>query len=346
MAARFRSAQRRWRAQPARALPAADVEATAALPSSRSLVGARRRLGDKAFRGLTALFALALLGLAAVILYQLAIGAAPAFRAFGPGFVLRSTWDPVRDQFGAFPFIAGTLLTSAMALLIALPVSTGIAVFLAEYAPSWLRDPLSFLVELLAAVPSVVYGLWGIFVLAPVMHDVVDPAIEASPLGWLPFFGTPFLGLNMLTASVVLAIMVIPIVAALSREVLLAVPVSQREAALALGMTRWESIRHAVLAYGKAGVFGAAILGLGRALGETMAVTMLIGNQPKATLDFFQPGYTMSAVIANEFAEATGGLQLSSLVAIGLVLFVLSFVVNVGARLLVRRMKHAGGAAT
>jgi phosphate transport system permease protein len=250
------------------------------------------------------------------------------------------------DSFGALPFIAGTLLTSTLALLIAVPVSLGIAILLSEYAPAWLRDPLSFLVELLAAIPSVVYGLWGLFVLAPFMRDTVNPAIEASPLGQLPFFGSPGLGLSMLTASVVLAIMVVPIVAAISREVLLAVPGSQREAALALGLTRWEAVRHAVLSYGRAGIFGAAILGLGRALGETMAVTMLIGNQPRLTFDFFEAGYSMSAVIANEFAEAVTPVHVSSLVAVGLLLFLLSFIVNMGARLLVRRIKHAGGAGS
>jgi phosphate transport system permease protein len=286
-----------------------------------------------------------LLLLALVILLELWDGAQPALRAFGFSFLTGSDWDPVLESYGALPFIVGTLLTSALALLIAVPVSIGIAVLLAEYAPSWLRDPLSFLVELLAAIPSVVYGLWGLFVLAPVVRDVFAPAIESSPLGLLPFFGSPALGLSMLTASVVLAIMVIPIVASISREVLLAVPVSQREAALALGLTRWEAVRHAVLGYGRAGIFGAAILGLGRALGETMAVTMLIGNQPRLTFDYFEPAYTMSAVIANEFAEAVTPMHVSALVAVGLVLFLLSLVVNVGARLLVRRMKHAGGGA-
>jgi phosphate transport system permease protein len=299
---------------------------------------------DRAFRALTGAFAAGLLALAVVVLWELGTGAAPALGKFGLGFFAGSQWDPVNDAYGALPFIAGTLLTSAMALLIAVPISLGIAILLAELAPEWLRTPLSFLVELLAAIPSVVYGLWGVVVLAPVMRDAIDPAIKASPLGLTPFFQDPGLGVSMLTASVVLAIMVIPIVAAISREVLLAVPVNQREAALALGLTRWEAIRHAVLSYGRAGIFGAAVLGLGRALGETMAVTMLIGNRPQITLDFFQSAYTMSAVIANEFGEAVqGSLQQSSLVAVGLALFLLSLAVNVGARALVRRMQHAGG---
>lgn len=301
---------------------------------------------DRAFRWVTTGFAAGLLLLGAIILVELATGSELALGEFGFGFLTSSAWDPVNDQFGALPFIAGTLLTSALALLLAVPVALGIAILLAEYAPERLRDPLSFLVELLAAIPSVVYGLWGMFVLAPIMRDTVNPAIEASPLGALPIFGATLLGLNMLTASVVLAIMVIPIVAAISREVLLAVPGSQREAALALGLTRWEATRHAVLAYGRAGIFGAAILGLGRALGETMAVTMLIGNQPQLTFDFFQPAYSMSAVIANEFAEAVTPIHVSALVAVGLLLFLLSLVVNVAARVLVRRMKHAGGAGS
>lgn len=309
----------------------------------RALGLGRGSPSDKLFKGVTGALAVGILVLTGLVLYELIHGAEPALEAFGPGFVLGEAWDPVQDSFGALPFIVGTLLTSAMALLIAVPVSLGIAILLSEYAPGWLRDPLSFLVELLAAIPSVVYGLWGLFVLAPIMRDVVAPGIEATPLGALPLFGDPLLGLSMLTASVVLAIMVIPIVAAISREVLLAVPVAQREAALALGMTRWEAVRHVTLAYGRAGIFGAAILGLGRALGETMAVTMLIGNTPQVTFDFFQPAYTMSAVIANEFAEAVTPVHVSSLVLVGLVLFLLSLVVNVGARFLVRKMRHGGG---
>jgi phosphate transport system permease protein len=301
-------------------------------------------LADRAFRGATGAFAAGLLLLAGIIFWKLWDGAQLALGRFGVGFLTSSEWDPVNDVFGAVPFIAGTLLTSALALLLAVPVSLGIAILLAEYAPAWLRDPLSFLVELLAAIPSVVYGLWGLFVLAPFMRDTLNPAIESSPLGALPIFGTPLLGLSMLTAALILAMMVVPIVAAISREVLLAVPGSQREAALALGLTRWEATRHAVLAYGRAGIFGAAILGLGRALGETMAVTMVIGNQVQLTFDYFQPAYTLSAQIANQFAEAVTPLEVSALIGLGLTLFVLSLVVNVGARMLVRKMKHAGGA--
>lgn len=325
------------------ATPTAELPVRARL--QRALGLGHGSAADKAFRWGTGALAAGILLLAGVILWELWSGAQLALDEFGVGFLTSSEWDPVADHFGAWPFVVGTLLTSAVALLIALPVSLGIAILLSEYAPGWLRDPLSFLVELLAAIPSVVYGLWGLFVLAPVMRDVVIPGIETSPLGALPLFGDPLLGLSMLTASVVLAIMVIPIVAAISREVLLAVPVQQREAALALGMTRWEAVRHVTLAYGRAGIFGAAILGLGRALGETMAVTMLIGNRVEVSLDLFQPGYTMSAVIANEFAEAVTKIHVSALVLVGLVLFVMSLAVNVGARALVRKMKHSGGGA-
>jgi phosphate transport system permease protein len=296
------------------------------------------------FQYLTGGLAALVLGLAVLIAVQLWLGSRGAWSTFGLGFITSSAWNPVRGEFGALPFIAGTLLTSLMALVIALPVSLGIAILLSEYLPGPLRDPLIFVVELLAAIPSVVYGLWGIFVLAPLMQARVIPFIASTPLGRLPIFGEPGPGYTMLTASVILAIMVIPIIASLSREVFLAVPRDQKEAALALGMTRWEAVRNVSLAYGLPGIFSAAVLGLARAMGETMAVTMTIGNRAALTADFFQPAYTMTAIIANEFREAATEIHVSSLIAIGLVLFGLSFVVNVMGRLLIMKsLRRAEG---
>jgi phosphate transport system permease protein len=296
-----------------------------------------RAVAQRWFRYLTGALALVVVALIGLVLYELWVGSRPAWQEWGLAFVTRTEWDPVRGEFGAFPFIVGTLLTSLMALAMALPVSLGIAILLTEYAPRAVRDPLIFLVELLAAVPSVVFGLWGIFVLAPLMQRHIMPAIAASPLGLLPFFGEPGPGYTLFTASVILAIMIVPIIASLSREVLLAVPRDQKEAALALGATRWEAVRHVVLAYGKPGLFSAAILGLGRALGETMATTMTIGNKLGLSMDYFQPGYSMTAIIANELREAATEIHVSALVAVGLILFVLSFVLNTAGRLLVLR---------
>jgi phosphate transport system permease protein len=258
----------------------------------------------------------------------------PAIRAFGLSFLVTSTWDPVAEQFGAIPFVYGTLVSSLLALLLAVPLGIGAAIYLAEIAPAWLRSPVAFLVELVAAVPSVVYGLWGIFVLAPLLRTWVEPAL-GSTLGFLPLFQGPPYGVGMLAAGIVLAIMVVPFITAVSREVLLAVPRIQREAALALGATRWETTRIAVLRYGRSGLIGAVLLGLGRALGETMAVTMVIGNRPEVALSLFAPGYTMASVIANEFTEATSDLYLAALIEIGLMLFLVTVVVNGLARVLV-----------
>jgi phosphate transport system permease protein len=260
--------------------------------------------------------------------------ALPAIRAFGWRFLVTSTWDPVAEVFGVLPLIYGTLVSSALALLLAVPLGLGSAIFLAELAPFWIRPPIAFLIELLAAVPSVVYGLWGIFVLAPFLRGWIQPAL-GSTLGFLPLFQGPPYGIGMLAAGIILAIMVLPFIVAVSREVLLAVPNTQREAALALGATRWEATRVAVLRYGKSGLIGAVLLGLGRAIGETMAVTMVIGNRPEISLSLFAPGYTMASMIANEFTEATSDLYLSALVEVGLLLFVVTVVVNALARLLV-----------
>ncbi len=301
-----------------------------------------RTIAERWFRYVTGLLAAVVVALIGIVLYELWVGSRPAWDIWGLSFLTRTEWDPVRGEFGALPFIAGTLLTSLMALALALPVSLGIAILLTEYAPRAVRDPLIFVVELLAAVPSVVFGLWGIFVLAPLMQRHVMPAVAGSPLGRLPFFGEPGPGYTLFTASVILAIMIIPIIASLSREVLLAVPRDQKEAALALGATRWEATRHVVLAYGRSGLFSAAILGLGRALGETMATTMTIGNKLGLTLDYFQPGYSMTAIIANELREAATEIHVSALVAVGFVLFLLSFVLNTIGRVLVLRLGRAG----
>jgi phosphate transport system permease protein len=273
---------------------------------------------------------------------EVGISAWPALERFGPAFLWTTTWDPVAEVYGAAPMIFGTLASSFLALLIAVPLALGVAIFLTEFAPTWMRQPVAFLVELLAAVPSVVYGLWGIFVLVPVLRTYIVPPLK-SVLGWAPFFGGVFYGNSLLAGGIILAIMIVPYIAAVSREVLQAVPTSQREAALGLGATRWEAVWTAVLPYGRAGVIGAVMLGLGRALGETMAVTMVIGNRHDIGLSVLQPAYTMAAAIANEFSEATTDIYLSALFAVGLVLFAITVVVNALARLLVWRV--ARGAA-
>jgi phosphate transport system permease protein len=290
--------------------------------------------GDRLFRFCLKSCALALLLIVAVMVAEMIRTAWPALRAFGWRFLVTSRWDPVAEQFGALPFMYGTVVSSALAMLIAVPLGLGAAVYLAELAPGWVRPPLAFLVELVAAVPSVVYGLWGIFVLVPILRRLVQPALGAG-LGFLPLFQGPPYGVGMLAAGVILAIMVVPFVTAVSREVLLAVPRSQREAALALGATRWETTRLAVLRYARSGLVGAVLLGLGRALGETMAVTMVIGNRPQISLSLFAPGYTMASVIANEFTEATSDLYVAALVEVGLVLFAVTVAVNAFARLLI-----------
>jgi phosphate transport system permease protein len=293
--------------------------------------------GDVVFRAALRAAGLLLVVLVFAMVVTMAVTAWPAMRTFGAGFLVTSTWDPVQEEFGALPFIYGTLVSSLLALLIAVPLGLGAAIFLAELAPGWARAPVAFLIEILAAVPSVVYGLWGIFVLAPWLRAWVQPALGAT-LGFLPLFQGPPYGVGMLAAGLILAIMVVPFVTAMSREVLLAVPNTQREAALALGATRWETTRLAVLRYGKSGLVGAILLGLGRALGETMAVTMVIGNRPDISVSLFAPGYTMASVIANEFTEATSDVYLAALIEVGLVLFAVTVVVNALARLLVWRM--------
>lgn len=257
-----------------------------------------------------------------------------SIHTFGWKFFGTSTWDPVNGSFGALPFIFGTVTTSLLAVLIAVPLSIAVAIFLLDVCPMRLRAPIAFLTELLAAIPSVVYGLWALFVLVPLVRDQLGPVLERT-FGWSGLFTQPNFGVGILTASLVLAVMIFPVICSISRDVMRAVPSSQREAALALGATRWEMIRMSVLRNARIGIVGAVILGLGRALGETMAVTMVIGNHPDISKNLFNPAYTLASVIANEFSEATGDLYVSALIEIGLALFLVTIVVNAIARLLV-----------
>ncbi len=292
--------------------------------------------GDAIFRG--AMFGVALLVVLIVcaMILALALQSTLSIRQFGFGFLTSREWDPVKEQFGGLAFIYGTIFSSLIALLISVPLSLGVAIFLVEQAPNFVARPITFLVELLAAIPSVVYGLWGIFVLAPFLRVHVEP-VMARAFGWLPLFQGPITGIGLLTGGVILAIMITPIISAVVRDVLSAVPNTQREAALALGATKWETTI-VVVANAAPGIAGAIILGLGRALGETMAVTMVIGNRPEISLSVFQPSYTLASVIANEFTEATADIYLSSLVELGLILFLVTFVVNAIARVLVWRV--------
>ena len=301
--------------------------------------------GDVVYRIVLTVVALILPLLLVLIAAELVANALPAVSKFGFGFLTHSTWDPVSGEFGALPLIFGTLYSSLVALLIAVPLALACAVFLTEFAPRWLRTPVATLIELLAAVPSVIYGLWGIFVLIPLLRDHVWP-VTRHLLGWLPVFSGVFYGPSVLAAGVILAIMILPYIAAVSREVLLAVPPSQREAGLALGATRWETVWRVILPYGRAGIIGAVILGLGRALGETMAVTMVIGNRHEVSASLLQPGYTIAAAIANEFAEAVSDIHLSALFFVGAVLFLITIVVNALARLLVWRVARGSAAGS
>src|SRR2546428_9229439 len=299
------------------------------------------RSQDLGFRLTTGAFALVLVLLVCGIGVELARVSMPSIQRFGFAFWRTSIWDPVAGEFGALPFIWGTLYSSILAVLIATPVALGIAVFLSELCPAWLRQPLMFLTELLAAIPSIVYGLWGIFVLVPMVRLLETSTPQT--LRQLPLFTGPPLGVGMLSAGLILAVMVIPFVSSVAREVLKSVPVAQREAAYALGATRFEAIR-AALFYARTGIVGAIMLGFGRALGETMAVTMVIGNNPKVSASLFAPQYTMAAVIANEFTEAANALYLDALVEIGLVLFIITLIVNSLSRLLIWSMARSSRA--
>ncbi len=289
---------------------------------------------DKGFRWLMVLCAFSIFGIVALIATELTLRSQLTISKFGIKFFFGSAWDPVNGNFGALPFVYGTLVSSLIALVIAVPLAVGVAVFITEMCPRKLRAPLSFFTELLAAIPSVVYGLWAVFVLVPLLREHVNPVLMKL-LGWTGFFGEPNFGIGMFAAGVILSIMILPVISSLTREVMNAVPHTQREAVLALGATRWEMIRMGVLRNARIGIVGSIILGLGRALGETMAVTMVIGNRPEIVKSLLAPGYSMASVIANEFSEASDDMYLSALIEIGLALFIVTIIVNALAQLLV-----------
>ena len=312
---------------------------TTTVPSAGPLAGSRSFLsrlrdGDEIARLITFLFAASVVLITVLLVYELWQGSALPRHQFGLSFFRTSIWDPVFDQFGALPFIYGTIVTSAVALLIAVPLGIGAAIFLAELAPLRLSDTLEFFIDLLAAVPSVIYGLLGIFIIVPLMRQVIQPQLK-QVLGFLPLFKGPAFGLGFLTAGMVLAIMIIPYIISVSREILLSVPRDQREAALALGATRWESTWKVVVPFARAGIIGSIFLALARALGETMAVTMVIGNTPIISASLLSPGDSIASVIASQFKEATGELYTQSLIELGLVLFLLTFILNGLARIMI-----------
>jgi len=309
-----------------------NVPSASPIAGSRSFLS-RLRNGDEIARLVTFLFAASVVLITVLLVFELWTGSALPRHKFGLSFFFTKVWDPIAEEFGALPFIYGTLVTAGVALFIAVPLGIGAAIFLAELAPQKLSDPLQFFIDLLAAVPSVIYGLLGVFIVIPLMRQWIQPAFK-STLGFLPLFQGPAYGVGFFTAGIILAIMVIPYIISVSREVLLSVPRDQREAALALGSTRWESTWKVVVPFAKTGIMGSIFLALARALGETVAVTMVIGNTPTISSSLFSPGYSIAAVIANEFTEATGDLYLQALIELGLVLFLLTFVLNGLARLL------------
>jgi phosphate transport system permease protein len=308
-------------------VPSADP-----VDDSRSFLS-RLRNGDEIARLVTFLFAASVVLITVMLVYELWIASSLPRQKFGLAFFVTKLWDPIAEEFGALTFIYGTVVTAGVALLIAIPFGIGAAIFLAELAPQKISDPLQFFIDLLAAVPSVIYGVLGVFIVIPMMRTWIAPTLKAT-LGFLPLFQGPAYGVGFLSAGIVLAIMVIPYIISVSREVLLSVPRDQREAALALGSTRWESTWKVVVPFARTGIMGSIFLALARALGETMAVTMVIGNTPSISSSLFAPGYSIAAVIANEFTEATGDLYLQSLIQLGLVLFLLTFILNGLARLL------------
>ena len=312
---------------------------TTTVPNAGPVSGSRSflsklREGDEIARVVTFLFASTVVLVTALLVLELWHGSSLSRHKFGFAFFITSVWDPIAGDFGALPFIYGTLVTAFVSLAIAVPLGIGAAIFLAELAPQKISDTLQFFIDLLAAVPSVIYGLLGIFIIVPLMRQYIQPFLKAT-LGFLPLFTGPAYGIGFFTAGIVLAIMVIPYIVSVSREVLLSVPRDQREAALALGSTRWESTWKVVVPFARTGIMGSIFLALARALGETMAVTMVIGNTPTISASLFSPGYSIAAVIANEFSEATGDLYLQSLIELGLVLFILTFILNGLARLLI-----------
>jgi phosphate transport system permease protein len=302
-----------------------------------------RQYADHIAHAVTLLFAAAIIAITALLFYELYTRAALTRIKFGWHFLTGTTWDPVALEFGALPFIYGTLVTSAVALIVGVPLGVGAAIFLAELAPIRISNALAFIIELLAAVPSVIYGLLAIFTLVPFVRDDLTPLLQ-STLGFLPIFQGPSYGVSLLAAGAILAIMVLPFIISISREMLLAVPREQREASLALGATRWETAWHVVLPYAKAGIIGSIFLALARALGETMAVTMVIGNDPKINMSLFAPGYSIAAAVANEFSEATSTTHISALIELGFVLFCITILVNAVARLLILTTSRKGAA--
>jgi len=304
---------------------------------------AQGNAADRVYALALAAFGLAIPVLFGFILVRVGSEAWPAFERFGAGFVTGTEWNPVSGEYGALPFIFGTLASSLLALLIAVPLAVGLAIFLTELAPGWVRGPVAFGTELLAAIPSVVYGLWGIFVLVPWLRETIQQPVSRALGDSIPLFAGPAYGSSIMAGGAILAIMIVPFISAVSREVLAAVPRDQREAALALGATRWEMTWQVVIPYAVPGIIGATILGLGRALGETMAITMVIGNRPDIPTSLFAPGYTMASVLANEFSEASDGLHLAALMEIGLILFAITILVNTVARLLVWRVGRRAG---
>ena len=307
-------------------------------PPARGLLGGSGP--DAAFRWTTFGFGVLLLALIGLTILVLIQGSGQSFQRFGLGFLVGTLWDPHDQIFGALPFIYGTVVSSVLALLIATPISLGVAIFLVEMAPHHLGNGISALVELLAAIPSVLLGLWGIFVMVPFLQHWLEPALQTAFPDLPLFTGAPY-GVGLLAAGLILAIMIIPTIVAISRDVMATVPVAQREAMLALGATHWETTQRAVLPYAKSGIIGAMVLGLGRALGETMAVTMVIGNRPVISPSLLEPSYTMASVIANEFTDATYSLYVSALIELGLVLFAITIVMNIVARLLVYQTGRA-----
>ena len=302
--------------------------------------------GDAAFRAAVFAAAGTVLVVLAALVVMLIVDARPSIERYGLSFITSSTWDNVKEQFGAWPYIYGTLMTSATALILAVPISVGAALYVAEYAPLWIRTPVSFTIELLAAIPSIIYGIWGFFVLSPLLRSTIEPFLKAT-LGPIPVVGGLFqgtaIGKDLLAGGVILAIMILPTVMAISREIILAVPPAQREGMLALGATRWETIATSVLPYARTGIAGAAVLGLARAFGETMAVTMVIGNSSRAvTGSLLTPGYTMASAIANQFTEADSPIYFSAIVNVALVLLIVSIIINIFARLLIWQIQ--GGA--
>ncbi len=304
-----------------------------ASPNRRSRLKRVHNVGDFVFRNLTGFFALFVFSLVFIMAFEMYKGSSLSIQKFGWSFLVNQTWDPVQKEFGALPYIYGTVVSSILALVIALPLSLGVAVFLSELAPKWLEQPLSFLVELLAAIPSIVYGLWGVFVMVPWLRSSVMPLLKKY-FGTLPLFQGPAYGFSMLAAGIILAIMILPIITSISRDVMKAIPTLQREAALGLGATRWETTRVMLLS-ARSGILGATLLGFGRAIGETMAVTMVIGNRPEIASSLFSPAASMASVIANEFAEATSDIYTNALIEVALILFGVTIILNGLARLIV-----------